>query len=126
VRWAAKSPAVVLLPLAVAAAAILGGLDWVELITLCAALLAWIRSGICFPSAGPPRFVLEILLAGGGAVTAGLLAPDGGLGLGFGIWVFFLVQSAFFLLVPTARTAKGVRDRFAETLRDLEKIIENV
>ena len=121
-RWSGRSPAVVLLPLGVAAAALLGGLVGTGFVILCTALLAWIRSGLCFPPVGRPRMVLETFLAGGGALLAALLAPGGQLGLGMGVWVFFLIQSLYFLLVPQTRTEKE-RDRFEETVRELDRLL---
>ena len=72
--------------------------------------LGWIRFVRCFRGSPLSRFLVEVLLVGGGGVLAGLLAPSdmaplpfsrSALGWSMSLWLFLLVQGVY--LLPRGR-----------------------
>jgi hypothetical protein len=62
-------------------------------------MLSWIRSGICFPETpGKAMGIEAILCIGGGALVASF-TPQSTPALALGIWLFFLVQSFYFMIM---------------------------
>jgi hypothetical protein len=68
-----------------------------EALLAAAAILAVARSGFLYRARPARAAVLEGLLIAGGLLFARVLAAPTSLGVGLGIWGFFLVQSLFFL-----------------------------
>jgi hypothetical protein len=99
-----------------------------------AAVLSWIRSGICFRGPAQRRILAEALTCPPGLLLAAALRPPGGLGWALSVWLFFLVQAAYFALVDAEgaagkrRTAAAApapaRTRAAELIRErrLERV----
>jgi hypothetical protein len=67
-----------------------------------AAGLAWIRSGICFPGPAARRVVAEALTAGAGLALCAALRPSGAAGWALGLWMFFLIQALYFVVIDAA------------------------
>ncbi len=126
VRWGRRRLSAVCFPLIV-----LGVGGWYlssgrGFIVMALATLSWIRSGVCFP-APPGRGVWrEVILCGGGAWLAAAQASGSALSWGLGIWLFFLVQTLFFVVGKPegARMAADDReDPFERARRRAERIL---
>jgi len=70
--------------------------------------------------------LVEILLAAG-CILVPLFRPwTGGLTLALSIWLFFLIQSLYFVLVPEnlKRPAVAAEAGFDEARRELERLLD--
>lgn len=70
-----------------------------------AAGLAWIRSGICFQGPIVRRVAAEALTAAAGLAICAALRPPGAGGWVLGLWMFFLVQALYFVIIDAAPIA---------------------
>jgi len=61
-------------------------------------MVSWIRSGICFKKAGWMRFAIELLLCTLGGVLVVSFTPGSIFAWSLGVWMFFLVQSFYFVI----------------------------
>ena len=66
---------------------------------LCLGMLSWIRSGICFQNAFSKSLGAEIIFSIGGGVLVAYLNPYSTITWALGIWMFFLIQSLYFLVM---------------------------
>jgi hypothetical protein len=90
--------------------------------------LAWMRSGICFPGPVARRVVAETLTAAAGLILCGLLRPPGAAGWALGLWMFFLIQALYFVVIevtafprsrlPLRRPRPALRGRADAFLRE--------
>jgi len=93
-----------------------------------AAGLAWIRSGICCPGPAARRVVAEALTAGAGLALCAALRPSGAAGWALGLWMFFLIQALYFVVIdaagflrsgrPCADAGQALRSRAQALLRE--------
>jgi hypothetical protein len=84
-----------------------------------AAGLAWIRSAICFRGPLARRLVAETLAAAAGLAVCAGLRPPSVTGWVLAVWMFFLIQALYFIIVeapPAARGEPPARDPH-ETMR---------
>jgi hypothetical protein len=103
-----------------------------------AAGLCWIRSGICFPGPLVRRIFAEALTVAAGLALVGGLHPAGLTGWTLGLWMFFLIQALYFVIIDTAPGPRGesadrdprqtVRSRVQALLREqkLERAFEEL
>jgi hypothetical protein len=103
-----------------------------------AAGLAWIRSGICFSGPIARCVVAETLTGGAGLLLCAVLQPPGLTGRVLGLWMFFLIQALYFVIIDTAPGPRGesadrdprqtVRGRVQALLREqkLERAFEEL
>ncbi len=88
--------------------------------------LSWVRSGVCFPCPTGRALMREVLICGGGGVLVAVLAPVTAMSWALGIWLFFLVQTLFFVVFePEAdRAAASVaEDPFERARRQTEELL---
>ena len=62
-------------------------------------MLSWIRSGICFSSTIGKSIGGEILFSIGGGALVACFNPHTTLSWALGIWLFFMVQSLYFMFL---------------------------
>jgi hypothetical protein len=103
-----------------------------------AAGLCWIRSGICFSGPIARRVLAETLTGGAGLLLCAVLQPPGLTGRVLGLWMFFLIQALYFVIIDTAPGPRGesadrdprqtVRSRVQALLREqkLERAFEEL
>jgi hypothetical protein len=72
-----------------------------------AAGLAWIRSGICFRGPIVRRVGAEALTAAAGLAICAGLRPPGASGWVLAVWMFFLIQALYFVIVEAPPAASG-------------------
>lgn len=64
-----------------------------------AATLSWIRSGICLPGPTLRRVFAEAIFCPAGLALAWALQPPGLYGWTLSVWLFWLIQALYFLVV---------------------------
>jgi hypothetical protein len=126
-RWSGKSPTVVLFPLAL----LLGTAIWPGVYSgfffLGLGIFSWIRSGSCFSGTPVRAMAAEVITVGGGAGLVSLLGPGASLTWAIGIWLFFLVQTLYFYLVPASCPANAVGtapDPFDQAHRKARRVLD--
>jgi len=67
-------------------------------------MVSWMRSGICFEKAGWLRFAIELLLCTLGGVLVVSFTPGSIFAWSLGVWMFFLVQSFYFVIFDIGST----------------------
>ena len=61
-------------------------------------VLSWLRSGVCFQGGLLKSIAAEIFLCLGGGALAGSFTPHSTITWALSIWLFFLVQSLYFVI----------------------------
>lgn len=94
------------------------------------AVTGWIRSGICFPEKRGLKLAIEFLLGAAGGALAALCAPEALFGWALGVWMFFLLQSLYFVIfenrtTPPENKRKVGIDPFERASRQAEAILES-
>ncbi len=64
---------------------------------LCLGVLSWIRSSICFQKSLLMMLVTELVISLGGGALVVFFNPQTNLAWAMGLWMFFLVQSLYFV-----------------------------
>lgn len=91
------------------------------------AMFSWIRSGICYQCAGFIAVIAEAMTLVGGIAFLLFRWPHSLLALPLSIWLFFLVQSLYFSLLPDEAHTTGPKsvDSFELATREVERLLEN-
>jgi hypothetical protein len=94
------------------------------------AVTSWIRSGVCFPEKRGIKLAVEMLLCGVGSALMALFTPGAVFGWALGVWMFFLLQSLYFVIFEngtavTEDKRKFRIDPFERASRQAEAILEN-
>jgi len=61
-------------------------------------VISWIRSGICFQNPCGIKLVVELLLCFFDGILVAVFTPDSAFAWVLGIWMFFLIQSLYFVI----------------------------
>ena len=127
-RWSGKGPGPMLFPMGLLlAVSLLPGIN-TAYVFLALGVLCWIRSGICFSHAPLRAIAAEALCIGGGAGLVSLLRPDSALTWAIGIWLFFLVQTLYFFIVPLSNTnavGQPTTNAFETARREAQRILDD-
>ena len=95
------------------------------LLSLC--VLSWIRSGVCFPGSFVKTAGIEVLVCFGGGFLVNAFAPRTGLSWALAVWLFFLIQSLYFILTAkenqTISAPVAQADAFEHARKQAEKIL---
>jgi len=87
-------------------------------------IFSWIRSGICFQNPFSRVLIIEFFLTWGSAALITCFTPDSMFTWALGIWMFFLVQSLYFVILGDRSLKEKVAvDPFEEAMMQAEKII---
>jgi hypothetical protein len=92
-----------------------------------AAGLCWIRSGICFPGPIVRRIAAEALTGAAGLALVAGLRPAGLTGWMLAMWMFFLIQSLYFVIIDAAsipRSERPGRDRRQPIHRRVQALVQ--
>lgn len=123
-RWSGKSPLSIIFPLLLLLIFVFVTSSHSAFLLLMLAIFSWIRSGICFKKRLSRMFSAELLLTFGGAALIGWFTPHSTLTWALGIWMFFLVQSLYFVKFEgIAIEEKVAVDPFEEAMFRADKII---
>ena len=128
-RWGRANPAAVFFPtLLLLLFALLGGWSPAAYLLFAVGIMSWIRSGICFQGNFIRILGTEIVISLGGAALVAFFAPNSTVAWALGIWMFFLVQSLYFVFMGISDEVAGDEmsmDRFEQARRQVEKILSN-
>jgi len=61
-------------------------------------VISWIRSAICFRNPGGIKVVVELLICFFGGIPLAVFTPGSAFTWILGIWMFFLIQSLYFVI----------------------------
>ena len=89
-------------------------------------VISWIRSGICYQRTGVMGLAVELLLCFSGAVLVQMFTPASVLSWALGIWLFFLIQSLYFVFFEHTnrrREESAGMDAFERASREAERIL---
>lgn len=125
-RWSGTRPIAVAFPLLL----LLGAALWPGVgpgfFLLGMAILSWVRSGICFEAPVLRRLTAEVIAVVGGAAMVVAWSPHSALAWALGIWLFFLIQSLYFFIMPDQIRGAGEhqdRDPFEVAMQEAEKVL---
>lgn len=123
-RWGKVNPTSILFPLLVLLIFVFSGNSNSAFLLLALGVLSWIRSGICFQRSLFRRLGIELFVCIGGGVLVAYFAPYSTLTWAMGIWMFFLMQSLYFLLMrEMGDEEKPTVDPFEQARRQAERIL---
>lgn len=126
VRWSKTPLLPIVFPLAILLVAALvwpwrAGFYWLFLLTL-----SWIRSGICFKAPALRLLMAEAVSMAGGALLVAVWYPASPVAMCLSLWLFFLIQSLYFFILPGDRVlvaGDDPRDAFDVAFQEAEKIV---
>jgi hypothetical protein len=127
-RWSGKGSRVILFPMALLLGTALWPGVYAGFFFLGLGVFSWIRSGCCFSGTSLRAVTAEVITIGGGAVLVSLLGPGASLTWAVSIWLFFLVQALYFLIVPATtheRRAATSMDPFDVAHREALHVIDD-
>jgi hypothetical protein len=123
-RWGEKSALSILFPLVLLLIIIFVVKPNSAFLLFALVIFSWIRSGICFQKPFSRVLPIELLLTSGGAVLAAWFTPDSMFTRALGIWMFFLVQSLYFVFLDHKNLKENASsDPFEEAMMQAEKIL---
>ncbi len=97
VSWVSKSRVSVIFPLLFLFLFAFGQSSISAFLLLCLGTLSWIRSGVCFQNGFVRSLGGEIIFSIGGGALVAYFSPHSPMAWALGIWMFFLVQSMYFI-----------------------------
>lgn len=123
-RWGKKNPAIVFFPLLLLLGFLLLSGSTTAFLFLGLGVLSWIRSSLCFEKSLFRMLFAELFTGAGGGVLVAGFAPHSAIGLALGVWLFFLIQSVYFVLFADL----GIKetpdmDPFEQAGRHAERIL---
>ncbi len=127
-RWGRGTSTGLLFPLVLLLVLAFWGIPRVDFLLVALVCLSWIRSGICFKRPLLRMLAAEMIICLGGGALVAFLAPYSTLSWAMGIWLFFLIQSLYFVLFErTAEKAEEMiaADPFDQARKQAERILSN-
>jgi len=124
-RWGKVSFTSILFPLLIAFLLVVWGGLAPPFLLLALGILSWIRSGICFRRPLPKMLGIELVVSLGGGALVAYLEPYSPATWAIGVWMFFLIQSLYFIVVrDTGDEEEDVSlDPFEQAKRRAEEIL---
>ena len=98
-RWARTTPLTTLFPLVLGLCLAFWESSETSFLFTTLGILSWVRSGICFQGRLLKALGAEAALSLGGGVLVAYFAPHSMIAWAVAIWMFFLVQSLYFVVV---------------------------
>ncbi len=91
-------------------------------------VFSWIRSGICFKENSTRAILAEIITLIGGFCFVLFCLPNSILALPLAIWLFYLIQTLYFYIVPNI-TEDNIEqlpsDSFEQARAEMERLLDN-
>lgn len=123
-RWGGKSVLSILFPILLLLITLFVVKSNSVFLLFALVIFSWIRSGICFQNPFSRVLIIEFFLTLGGAALITCFIPDSMFTWALGIWMFFLVQSLYFVILGDRNLKEKVSaDPFEEAMMQAEKII---
>jgi hypothetical protein len=129
-RWSSQKYSTIFFPLAVLLLAVFLADSIAAFLLLVLVVTSWIRSGICFQKQKGIRLAVEILLCVAGGVLVALFTPGAAYGWSLGVWMFFLLQSLYFVIfdnkaIEADNNHEFRIDPFEQSSRRAEAILDS-
>ncbi len=126
-RWAKTGFSSSIFPILLLFALSFTDISRVAFLAVSLAILSWIRSGICFRKPVFRSIAAEALLCFGGALLVAFFNPNTAVAWSLGFWMFFLVQSLYFVFFGrTGEPAETTgRDPFEYARKRAEDILSS-
>ena len=89
-------------------------------------VIGWVRSGICFRVPCGKKLLVELLLFVLGAIQAAVFTPGSAVDWVLAIWMFFLIQSIYFVIFENSAISPQDQyeaDPFERASREAETIL---
>lgn len=99
-RWSGVFSIQSVFPLALLLVLIPAGLSRFSFLAAALMTLAWIRTGICFPRPVMGGLISEAMLIFAGTLPALMFVPWSSFSWAVAAWLFFVIQSLYFVLRP--------------------------
>lgn len=125
-RWTGSSAPACGFPLTVLLASSFWLRSEIDFLCLLALILAWVRSAVCFKHPVWRSFVAELVVSLGGVALIAFFGPRSPVVWAMGVWMFFLIQSLYFLLtgdLNDADPSDAPVDPFEKARRGAEEIL---
>lgn len=124
-RWSKVSFTSILFPLLIVLLFVFWGNSLTLFLVLWLGVLSWIRSGICFRKPLPGMLGTEFFISVGGGALVAFFMPHSPATWAMGLWMFFLIQSLYFLVVRNAGDPQQdvSLDPFEQSRRRAEEIL---
>ena len=127
-RWSRTRAAAIVFPLAL----LLGVAFWPRthagFLLMALGIFSWIRSGICFRDTPLRALTAELATILGGSMLVVFWWPQSIVSWALAVWLFFLVQSVYFFIIPAnehSRAGLENTDPFERARREAERVLEN-
>ena len=128
-RWGNKAFLTTLFPLLLLMPPIIFGGAMVLFFTLATITISWIRSGVSFQKTGFRGLAVELLLCLAGGILILVFTPGSMLAWALGVWMFFLVQSLYFVFfehTDKRREEPAGRDTFEQASSQADRILSEI
>jgi len=125
-RWGEGNWISITFPLLILLVGVIAGDSTTSFLLLSIGILGWIRSGICFQKNGIRMLFAEFFTCGGGGALVAYFSPETPVSWAIGVWMFFLVQSLYFVIIGESSGAEegGMEEAsFERACREAEKIL---
>jgi hypothetical protein len=124
-KWSNTRFVSLLFPLLLVLFFVFWGGSSTSFLLLALGVFSWIRSGICFQQPLPRMLGIELVTTLGGGAFVAHLAPHSPATWAMGVWMFFLIQSLYFVFVRDAQDEAGdvCLDPFEEARRRAEEVL---
>ncbi len=125
-RWARATLVSILFPLLLLLVVVFWGDSTTGFMLLALGTLSWVRSGICFKGGLLKTLGSEAILCLGGGALVAFFTPHSTITWAMAIWMFFLVQSLYFIFFrETGKVGKKEMklDPFERAKGKAEKIL---
>lgn len=125
--WGRPPIGAVLFPLLVLFSAVFWAGGFGSLALTGAAVLGWLRSGVCFPDHWPTRSLAELTLNLIPAIALVAWAPGSLTTTALGLWLYFLIQAVYFVLFQNEglTEAAPALDPWEQARQRAEAILSN-
>ena len=124
--WSGKGSAQIIFPQLILLAAALWSNSVVFFLALAILVLCWIRQS-CFKQSTVKALLTETLVSGGAVALILFFNPHSTLSLAISTWLFFLVQSLYFVFFYPAVAAGSISspDPFTRACKQAEEILSS-
>jgi len=125
-KWGRASLLSILFPLLLLLLLVFWGDTNSAFLFLALGVLSWVRSGICFQGGLVKPLLAELTFCLGGGALVAFFTPHSAVTWGLAVWMFFLVQSLYFVFFRDLGEAVGEKvelDPFALARSQAERIL---
>ena len=125
VSWSDKEPVQILFPQLILLAAALWSNSVVFFLVLAILVLGWVRQR-CFMKSSVKGLLVETVVTGGAVALILFFNPHSTPSLAISTWLFFLVQSLYFVFFHSVAAAEiAAPDRFTRACKQAEEILSS-